>query len=435
DAGAADGATAADPPVLGAIDLEAVFGVLREPVNSEEEAAEDEAEEADDSAADAAVDSDTDAPGEEPAESPSGTILASEVPDSSVADERQQKWNRILANLVSFVRQKAGLMTSDEHVEYCEGVANGFVGGASDTWGLMKSIAETQLWLRAKRDQYSLNGLVRRNVESYFLKHDWHAEYLGDFQQVRDGLQSAVTTVDRVRVLLGRIGGHGGELLAASLLNDQEALARFGVQHQLIAEILGDSLLDVLEVLSESIADPKERGERAGAELYDIVEDLVSARITTAAKAGKVCAGLSKLADLADSAGDRVKSARIRRILHRFSEHLEKLGSVLKLCFVAGTPVLTPTGPRPIETLQPGDWVLSRPESCDPTQFAARPRRVLNLFETHPIELYHLTIVTADGRRERLGTTGNHPFYEASERRFVPARELRPGCRVVTVTG
>ncbi|MFN5530902.1 MAG: polymorphic toxin-type HINT domain-containing protein, partial [Planctomycetaceae bacterium] len=65
----------------------------------------------------------------------------------------------------------------------------------------------------------------------------------------------------------------------------------------------------------------------------------------------------------------------------------------------------------------------------------ARPRRVLNLFETHPIELYHLTIFTADGRRERLGTTGNHPFYEASERRFVPARELRPGCRVVTVTG
>jgi hypothetical protein len=60
---------------------------------------------------------------------------------------------------------------------------------------------------------------------------------------------------------------------------------------------------------------------------------------------------------------------------------------------------------------------------------------VLNLFETHPIELYHLTLVTADGRRERLGTTGNHPFYEASERRFVPARELRPGCRVVTVTG
>ena len=79
--------------------------------------------------------------------------------------------------------------------------------------------------------------------------------------------------------------------------------------------------------------------------------------------------------------------------------------------------------------------MLSRPELCDPTQFPARPRRVLNLFETHPIELYHLTIVTADGRRERLGTTGNHPFHEASERRFVPARELRPGCRVVTVTG
>ena len=33
----------------------------------------------------------------------------------------------------------------------------------------------------------------------------------------------------------------------------------------------------------------------------------------------------------------------------------------------------------------PQCWVLSRPESCDPTQFPTRPRRVLNLFETHPI--------------------------------------------------
>ena len=78
--------------------------------------------------------------------------------------------------------------------------------------------------------------------------------------------------------------------------------------------------------------------------------------------------------------------------------------------------------------------MLSRPESCDPAQFPSRPRRVLNLFETHPIELYHLTIRKADGRRETLGTTGNHPFFAASEQRFVPARELRSGCRVVTVT-
>ncbi|MFM8582160.1 MAG: Hint domain-containing protein, partial [Planctomycetaceae bacterium] len=40
--------------------------------------------------------------------------------------------------------------------------------------------------------------------------------------------------------------------------------------------------------------------------------------------------------------------------------------------YVAGTPVLTPTGPRPIETLKPGDWVLSRPDTCDPTQTPAR---------------------------------------------------------------
>ncbi|MFM8581360.1 MAG: polymorphic toxin-type HINT domain-containing protein, partial [Planctomycetaceae bacterium] len=78
---------------------------------------------------------------------------------------------------------------------------------------------------------------------------------------------------------------------------------------------------------------------------------------------------------------------------------------------------------------------LSRPDTCDPTQTPARPRRVINLFETHPIEVYYLTVATPDGRRETLGTTGNHPFFEATARRFVPARELRPGSRLVTVTG
>ena len=91
---------------------------------------------------------------------------------------------------------------------------------------------------------------------------------------------------------------------------------------------------------------------------------------------------------------------------HHLSEQLEKLQSPLQLCFVAGTPVLTPSGPRPIETLKPGDWVVSRPDTCDPTQTPARPRRVVNLFETHPIEVYQLAIVTPEGRREALVTTG-----------------------------
>jgi hypothetical protein len=65
--------------------------------------------------------------------------------------------------------------------------------------------------------------------------------------------------------VLEEIGGHGGEFLVAYLMNDQDALAKFSVQHQLIAEVLGDSLLDLMEVLSESIADPETRGELAGA--------------------------------------------------------------------------------------------------------------------------------------------------------------------------
>ena len=119
--------------------------------------------------------------------------------------------------------------------------------------------------------------------------------------------------------MLEQIGGHGGEFLVAYLMNDQDALAKFSVQHQLIAEVLGDSLLDLMEVLSESIADPETRGELAGALLFEVAQELATGGLATAAQAGKICKGLSKLADLADSAGDTVKSVRIRQILHRFS--------------------------------------------------------------------------------------------------------------------
>ncbi|MFN5532694.1 MAG: hypothetical protein ACK5F7_19110, partial [Planctomycetaceae bacterium] len=89
--------------------------------------------------------------------------------------------------------------------------------------------------------------------------------------------------------MLEQIGGHGGEFLVAYLMNDQDALAKFSVQHQLIAEVLGDSLLDLMEVLSESIADPETRGELAGALLFEVAQELATGGLATAAQAGKIC--------------------------------------------------------------------------------------------------------------------------------------------------
>jgi hypothetical protein len=46
---------------------------------------------------------------------------------------------------------------------------------------------------------------------------------------------------------------------------------------------------------------------------------------------------------------------------------LGNLGQFLRPCFAAGTPLMTPTGSKPIEQFKPGDLVLSAPED-DPDE-------------------------------------------------------------------
>jgi hypothetical protein len=79
------------------------------------------------------------------------------------------------------------------------------------------------------------------------------------------------------------------------------------------------------------------------------------------------------------------------------------LAQYLLSCFVAGTPLLTPEGSKPIEEFQPGDWVLSSPEG-DP-EGPVTARQVLRVFvRVAPVVNLH-----AGGRVIR--TTREHPFY------------------------
>ena len=189
-------------------------------------------------------------------------------------------------------------------------------------------------------------------------------------------------------------------------------------------EVLGDALLDVAVEVTEAVADPEVRGQIQGAILFEVVSELVSGGAEAFVTSGRACHALGKLAQVADDAGDLAKAKHIQSVLRRFADGVDQLRTFLKLCFVAGTPVQTPEGPRSIESLRPGDWVLSRPEQCDPTTTPARTRRILNVFETHPVELYHLKYTVAGGSTETLTTTGNHPFYEVDTGRFIPARDL-----------
>lgn len=84
-------------------------------------------------------------------------------------------------------------------------------------------------------------------------------------------------------------------------------------------------------------------------------------------------------------------------------------------CFPAGTPVATAEGERPIETVQPGDLVLT----ADPDTGTQSYQRVTRTFIRASDELFRIEL--ADGRS--VEATGEHPFW-VEGKGFVLARYL-----------
>jgi hypothetical protein len=89
-----------------------------------------------------------------------------------------------------------------------------------------------------------------------------------------------------------------------------------------------------------------------------------------------------------------------------------------KACFGAGTPILTREGPKPIEAIEPGDLVLSRPE--DDPDAPVEARLVEETFERTGLVLE----LVVGGKLIR--TTGEHPFW-VLDRGWVNAQELAEG--------
>lgn len=100
-------------------------------------------------------------------------------------------------------------------------------------------------------------------------------------------------------------------------------------------------------------------------------------------------------------------------------------GTGMDSCFVPGTRVATPSGPRAIEELSVGDAVLS----FDP---AERVMHVGRVTVVHRALVREVRAIRAEGFEVR-GVTREHPFYDAVRNRFVRAEELRVGDRVMVV--
>jgi hypothetical protein len=89
-----------------------------------------------------------------------------------------------------------------------------------------------------------------------------------------------------------------------------------------------------------------------------------------------------------------------------------------RVCFVAGTPLLTPDGAKAIEDFRPGDLVLSRNE-LDP-EGPVEAKVIEEVFERHGPAQY----LTIGG--QRIGTTAAHPFWVRGKG-WLPAAEIVVG--------
>ncbi|WP_165075255.1 polymorphic toxin-type HINT domain-containing protein [Paludisphaera rhizosphaerae] len=94
-------------------------------------------------------------------------------------------------------------------------------------------------------------------------------------------------------------------------------------------------------------------------------------------------------------------------------------------CFAGGTPVRTIQGDRPIETIQPGDLVLSQ----DTTTGKLSYQPVVEVMHNPPNWTYKI-----DLGKEAVHPTGIHRFWKAGEG-WVMAREIKAGDKLRTVGG
>lgn len=132
----------------------------------------------------------------------------------------------------------------------------------------------------------------------------------------------------------------------------------------------------------------------------DMVQALRGARLPASA--------LSKADDVAHAADDLADTKG--PLIH--------LPTLQDTCFIPGTPIRTPLGSKPIDSLRQGDFIMARAEEEPDGDIS--PRMVEAVFKLAGPVLE----IRAGG--QVIGTTGEHPFYVQDEG-WRRARELKPG--------
>ena len=103
---------------------------------------------------------------------------------------------------------------------------------------------------------------------------------------------------------------------------------------------------------------------------------------------------------------------------------------VTSCSFAAGTPVATPSGPRSIEDVETGDWVLAKDEETGRVE----PKQVSLAYDSVHEDAVLLSVRQLDGGEETVLTTSEHPFYVPGEG-WVPAGMLSVADELLVLSG
>ncbi len=197
-------------------------------------------------------------------------------------------------------------------------------------------------------------------------------------------------------------------VVRSALLGEFPSKERMGPELRLALELLEQILIMADDAWVDMGA--YQRGYWQGYITFEIVAVVVLAVATApegavggAAALARHAPKVTRLYQFLDKLLDRLDDipalANLVNKLRGFKIIADKLGD---FCFVAGTPVLTLRGMRPIEQIKEQDWVWSRDDETG--EWGWRP--VVRTFTTHPDTLVHVRYAAQGGEADMAASEG-----------------------------